>query len=266
MPRGMKKTINSRNSIFKQFQILAVALFFLIIVAVPRAISGPPLSVDDPGILDPGQVELITAATATSFDTGKLYQAPVLDVSLGVREDTIQVSALYPYVLWDPDGGDSKSQFGNPEIGVKWRFLAGDRLQLAVAPAYAFGITRDLAEKGIGHDTDIASVPLLLEYQLSERWRLNGSMVYLSVEDFEDEWAYGAAAAYTLNERWELLMELSGATNADFDDNVVTARAGFDFAISPNVHLLFSAATGVHEPRDLEQLHYDYYVALQFFL
>jgi outer membrane putative beta-barrel porin/alpha-amylase len=229
------------------------------------SLAGPPLSVDDPGVLDPGQIELITAVTAASFDTGKAYQAPVIDVSLGLIEDYVQASVLYSYVGIDPDDAGSDTGWGNPEIGVKWRLLQTDRWQVALAPAYAFGVTRELAGQGIGHDTNVASIPVLVEYSVSERWRVNTSLAYLAVEDLDDELAWGVAGAYTLNGRWELLAELSGASNSDFDDSVVTARAGVDFAISDKLHLLFSAATGVSEPRGFERLHYDYYLALQSF-
>jgi len=68
-----------------------------------------------------------------------------------------------------------------------------------------------------------------------------------------------------LNERWELLFELSGATDTDFDDDILDARAGFDFAFTEDLHLLFSAATGLREPDGEEELDYDIFLGLQFF-
>jgi hypothetical protein len=71
--------------------------------------------------------------------------------------------------------------------------------------------------------------------------------------------------AYGLNDRWELLFELAGATDTDFDDDNLNVRAGFDFALTDSVHLLFSAATGLREPDDVEALDYDLYFGIQFF-
>jgi hypothetical protein len=72
-------------------------------------------------------------------------------------------------------------------------------------------------------------------------------------------------SAYNLNARWELLCELVGATDTDFDDDYVNVRAGFDFTIADDMHLLFSAATGLREPGGANGLDYDIYLGLQWF-
>jgi hypothetical protein len=59
---------------------------------------------------------------------------PVLDVSLGVIDQQVQIGATYPYVIADPEGQDSDSDFGNLELGVKWRFWNSEDLQVAFAP------------------------------------------------------------------------------------------------------------------------------------
>lgn len=233
--------------------------------AVTQVTAGPPLTVEDPGILEPGQWEIITATTATSTDSGDFYQAPLLDISLGVIEDYVQVAVAYPYVYSDPDDGDSEWDFGNLEVGVKWRFWNTDKLQVAVGSVYTFGVTRGAALKGIGDDGDVAAFLVPAEYQINDAWRLNVSVGYASVEDSGDEWGYGAAVAYGLTDRWELLFELSGATNTDFDDDLLDVRAGFDFGVTENFHLLFSAATGLREPDGEDELDYDVFLGLQFF-
>ncbi|HDY83949.1 MAG TPA: porin [Halieaceae bacterium] len=241
--------------------VLALALAS---AAVPTW-AGPPLSTEDPGILAQGEWEIIGAVTASSAGGGDAYQVPLLDVSLGVITDKVQIAAAYPYVITDPDDGGSESDFGNLSLGIKWRFWDSGKLQVAFTPGYAFGVTRETAERGIGEDTDVAAFPLAAEYQVNKRWRFNTSVGYVSVDDGEDEWGYGAALAYGLNERWELLVELAGATDTDFDDDILDVRAGFDFAWTDDVHLLFSAATGLREPRGEDELDYDLYFGVQFF-
>lgn len=199
------------------------------------------------------------------MDSGNAYQAPLLDVSLGLIADRVQIAAAYPYVYTDPDHDSSESDFGNLELGIKWRFWNSDKFQVAFAPVYAFGVSRKTALRGIGDDTDVAAFPLALEYQINDRWRLNTSAGYASVDKGDDKWDYGAALAYGLDNRWELLFELAGATDTDFDEDVLDIRAGFDFALTDSVHLLFSAATGLREPGGEEELNYDLFFAVQFF-
>jgi outer membrane receptor protein involved in Fe transport len=241
----------------------AAALALLHIVS--PAIAGPPLAIDDPGILDAWHWELITATTVTSTDSGDYYQAPLIDVSLGVIQDYVQIAAAYPYVHADPDDGGSEWDFGNLEVGLKWRFVNTDRLQVAFAPIYAFGLTRGDAEKGIGEDSDVAFLPLNGEYQINDAWRVNVEVGYASVDDGGDEWSYGAAVALGLNERLELMVELVGATDTDFDDDLLDGRIGFDLAFTEDLHLLFSAATGLRERSGDDELDYDIFLGLQYF-
>jgi hypothetical protein len=69
---------------------LAPAIVFF--AHVPGAFAGPPLTIDDPGILDPGQWEIIGAVTGATSDTVDVYELPLLDVSYGLTPNT-QLSA-----------------------------------------------------------------------------------------------------------------------------------------------------------------------------
>ncbi|UCG71522.1 MAG: hypothetical protein JSV45_09645 [Chromatiales bacterium] len=241
------------------------AALVAVLAVCQAAVAGPPLQTEDPEILDQWQWEIITATTLTSTDGGDTWQAPFLDLSLGLIQDSVQVFAAYPYVYVDPDDGDSEWDFGNLETGIKWRFINTERLQVAAGFLYAFGVTRRTAEKGIGDDEDVAVFLLPAQYQLNDKWRINASAGYASVDDGRDEWFYSGAVAYGLNDRWELLFELAGATDNDFEDDLLDVRAGFDFAFTEDFHFLFSAATGLREPDGEDELDYDIFMGLQFF-
>lgn len=70
--------------------------------------AGPPLTIDDPGILDPGALELILASAGEDRKSGRVIQRPILDVSLGLTENT-QIAMLIPWQLERPDGEPHKS-------------------------------------------------------------------------------------------------------------------------------------------------------------
>jgi hypothetical protein len=247
----------------KIFLHLSLAVISLCGLAGTRAWAGPPLATEDPGILEQGQWEIIAATTATGTGSGNFYQMPILDVSLGVIEDYLQITVAYPYVFAEHDSANSDSHFGNLELGAKVRFWNRENLQIAFAPVYSFGITRSLAERGIGEGHDVLELPVALEYGINEQLRLNTTIGYAVVDGGANEWAYGLAMAYALNQRWELLWEVSGATDTDLEDNVVDLRGGFDFAVSDSFHLLFSVATGLRVPEKEDELDYDLYLGLQ---
>jgi hypothetical protein len=242
-----------------QSRLLLLVLPFL---ATP-ATAGPPLAIGDPGVLEPGGWEVIVATTATSIGDGNYYQAPLLDVSLGLISETLQISAVYPFGHADVEDENFDSEFGNLEIGATWRFFQNEQLQLAFAPAYSFGVTRRTAEQGIGDFGDVASLPLVLEYQLSDRWRVNSSAGYEHVEKAGDALSYGAALAYGLSDHWEVLFELVGASNTDLEDDVLDARLGFDYGWNENFHLLFAVATGLREPEPELKMDYDVFFGMQ---
>ncbi|MEP5766474.1 MAG: transporter [Halieaceae bacterium] len=241
-------------------------LALCILSASLPALAGPPLATEDPGILGAGEWEVIAATSASSSGNVDTYQVPMLDISLGIIEDKLQIAAAYPYVYIDSDDGSSDSEFGNLEIGAKWRFWNEGKLQLALAPVYSFGVTRANAIKGVGDEGDVALIPVAAEYQLDPAWRINTMLAYASAENARDQWEYGVALAHSITSRWELLFEFAGASDTDFNDDSLNVRAGFDFALSDRLHLLFSAATGLREARDENELDYDVYFAAQWFL
>ncbi len=240
-------------------------ILLVLLAAAASAQAGPPLSTDDPGILDPLQLEVIVATTVTSTDAGDYYQAPVLDVSLGLVEDRLQASLVYPYEKTDPANGDSETGFGNLEFGMKWRFLRNDRFEMAFAPYYTFGVRPSTARKGIGDSADAAVFPVNFHYRVNDAWRLGGELRYASIEERSDEWAYGVSLGHAVNDCCELLFELAGAADTGFDNDYIDARVGFDAAISQTFHVLASVATGLTEPDGENALDYDVFLGVQFF-
>jgi len=236
----------------------------LLVVILPgRLLAGPPLAIDDPGILDPGQWEIIVAATMASTSEGEAYQAPLLDISYGLTPNT-QVAASMPYVFVSPDDLDSTSEFGNLAIGYKWRFINNDRLQVAFAPGYAFGIRVSAALRGVGDETDILFLPLNLQYEIGD-WSLNGEWGYVSLESGGDGWGYGGALSRPVGQRTVLMFELYGGADTDFDNDNLNFHIGLDTELRPDLHLLFSAGSGLREPSGSAELDFDLFLGLQYF-
>ena len=228
-----------------------------------RLLAGPPLVIDDPGILDPGQWEFIGATSWTETDAGRVHDAPLIDISYGITEN-LQASAVWGYVWVDPDGGSSEYDSSSPAVQVKWRFYNGERLQMAFGPGYLFGISANRAALGIGTDDDVALLPVTFEYAVGGDWVLNAEVAYAAVEKDEDEWAYGASIGHPLANTM-LFFELYGATDSEFDDNVLNFTVGADVEITPAWHLLFSVGSGISEPSGAEKLDATAFLGIQYF-
>lgn len=229
------------------------------------ALAGPPLSIDDPGVLEAWHWEIIGATTLTSSSDGDYWQAPLLDISLGVIADQVQVGLVYPYAIADSFNQGSSSDAGNVELGVKWRFLKNERWQAAFAPYHVLGVSSSAAARGIGAANDATVLPINAAYSINEQWSLNSEIGYVSAENQENSWSYGVAAAFAANDRWSLMVEVAGQSDSDFDNEFLELRAGFDAMLTNSLHLLFSVATGVREPGGAADLDYDVFLGLQFF-
>lgn len=226
--------------------------------------AGPPLAIDDPGVLDIGQWEIIAAAAWAKADEGRALESPIADISLGISEN-IQISAAMSYVWVNQDDSGSDSDWGNPEVGVKWRFVNSERLQVAVAPAYTFGTSINNATRGISDDEDTAFIPVNFELDLGNDWTLNGEVGYASVKNETDAWAYGAAIGHPFGQRTQLLFEIYGGADTDWDDNFLNFHVGADIELTEQLHTLFSIGSNLTRSDEAEDLDLDVFLGLQYF-
>jgi hypothetical protein len=240
------------------------ALAFVILLARSTSVAGPPLAIDDPGILDAGQLEIIAAVTSTKTSAGDLWQLPLIDISLGVIEDHLQVGVAFSRVHVHPDDGNSESDTNNPAVALKWRFVNSEKLQMSFAPYYVFGVSRSAESIGIGDSADVAVFPVNAEYGINEKWRLNGEVSYVRVQGDEAQWFYGAAVGYAANSRWDLLFEVAGTSDSTFNADFVEVRAGFDASLSESFHLLFSMASDLRQTRGEEELDLNVFLGVQY--
>ncbi len=235
----------------------------LCIALGPTATAGPPLTTDDPGILDPGRMEVILATTLEKTRTGDTWELPVLDVSLGLTRH-VQVSAVVPRLVTDPDDAARKSDFGAGQVGIKWRFLERDRLALAVAPLYEFDIRPGAVRRGVTEDVDILAVPVVIEYQGVD-WRFNAEVGYALAHNDRDELIYGLSVTRPLGPRMAWMIGIHASPDRHWDDHGLALRSGLDITLREDIHLLVGLGTGLDNRPDDEQLDLDAYFGIQWF-
>lgn len=232
-------------------------------MACTTASGGPPLSIDDPGTLDPGQIELIMAGVSETRDSGTEYLLPVLDVSFGLSPDVL-LGVVITRAVSDPDDAASRSDFGPGSIGLKWRFLNSETVQMSIAPFFE-GLLRDgAADRGIAEDVEAWVLPMQFQYDFPAL-RVNAEVRYAALRDAGDEWGYGVAVGYPASERLELLAEVHGGATRRFNDETLLYRVGADYAWSDSFHVLVSAGSSISEPGD-DDIDLQAYLGLQWFL
>ncbi len=120
----------------------------LLIPMTGRAQGGPPLITDDPDTPGPGFWEInLSAITEKSHREGRV-EGPLADINYGVGH-RIQLKFEIPWVSQSETGKQLQSGIGNSLIGVKWRFVGGEKQKIAWAtyPQLEINTSRSMAEE-----------------------------------------------------------------------------------------------------------------------
>ena len=240
--------------------MLATVLLMLSATAWP----GPPMIGEDPGILEPGQWEIIVAMNGESRPSTESAELPVLDVTYGLTPNT-QISVLLPRQHIEPRGESSRTGWGNGQIGYKWRFFSNETVELAVAPLYSHPLDHGSTVRGLVEDVSILSLPVVASLAAGE-WTWNVQLGYAITSTSTNLWDYAVTLGHPLGRSAQLFLEAWGTADDNFDNSAMNYRVGLDFAFSERTHLL--AAIGGPITSDLpsdEKLDWDFYLGLQWF-
>ena len=243
---------------------LAGVLGSVLLVLPPTAWSGPPMVGEDPGILNPGQWEIIAAMNGESRPSTESAQVPLLDVAYGLTPNT-QISVVVPRQHLEPQAESSRTGWGNGQIGYKWRFFSNDTVELAIAPLYSHPLDHGSTVRGLIENVSILSLPVVASVAAGE-WTWNFQVGYSITSTSTNLWDYAVTLGHPLGQSAQLFLEVWGAADDNLDNNAVNYRVGLDFAFSERTHLL--AAIGGPITSDLpsdEKLDWDFYLGLQWF-
>jgi hypothetical protein len=87
-----------------------------------HAQAGPPYLSNDPGTPGNTNWEINLAVAPSLSRDGGTYQVPQIDLNYGLG-DRIQLTYEIPYIVSSTTGQPRASGWGNPFVGIKWRFL-----------------------------------------------------------------------------------------------------------------------------------------------
>ncbi len=229
-----------------------------------RSRAGPPLAIDDPGILDVGRWELILAADGVQVGDREAHNLPLLDVSYGLAEN-VQVSFSIPRLVLDSNGARERSGLGSATAGLKWRFLATRHSEWAVAPAYAVPTSHQVIRRNGPEDIHVFSLPLLYQRAVGE-WTALAQVAWNLGSDGSETWDYGVALTHPLGGRIEGMVEVYGVADSNLSYETLNYHLGVDFAVTDDLHLLASFGSQLSTGSALvEPLDFRYYFGVQWF-
>ena len=232
---------------------------------VNAAIAGPPMVTDDTGTPAPGVLEIIAYAAGESRDAGESVQGPALDLAYGLN-DTLEISLTLPRQRVKNAGETSLKGWGEASAGLKWRFLAGEKTALAVAPSISIPLSRSSTIIGLVEDTTVFTLPLLASVSLG-RWELMGNAGYSIGSRNLDAVSLGVATGYSLTPDFRVLGEVWGVDFVDdgASEGFLNWRTGIEWGFAESFTALVAVGSNVWSQLDTaNQLKHDYYIGLQY--
>lgn len=212
-----------------------------------HVVAGPPLITDDPDTPGDDNWEINLAFTLEQTRDERTYEAPSIDSNYGIGERT-QLKLEVPWVALDDRNGGTKDGLGNSEVGVKYRFLDEDRhgLSMSIYPQLEFNNPTSSDERGLVDRGVRFKLPVQMARQIGPL-NLYAEVGYELVEAGEDEWLYCVAVGCPVSDRLELLAEVAGSVDRDFDDDELVFNLGAKVGINDNLNLLLSAGRSFRE-------------------
>jgi hypothetical protein len=228
----------------------------LVLAATALGQGGPPLLTDDTGTPGDGVWEANVASSMERVSGETLWELPLLDVNYGVGERT-QLKAEIPWLVLDEEDEANRSGLGNAVIGVKWRFLDEDQVGLSVStyPQVEFNTSESFERHGLVEDGTAILLPLEIQKDLGI-FGVNGEVGLESREGEASTWDWGLAIGKDVTEGLELLAELHGETELDFDEGEVVYNFGLRQALGDHQTLLFSIGRGLRDQDEPELMAY----------
>jgi hypothetical protein len=226
--------------------------------------AGPPLNIDDPGILEPGEWEVIFAASYFETEPIDVIEFPVLDISYGLTPDT-QVSVTIPYVFEGRIGDTERSGLGFLALGYKWRFWSGDSSEWAIAPGISFLMDNDLIPRDSDEDVEIFNLPVLYARIIGD-WTVMGQLKWFRESEGLTAWDYGVSASRALSDSTQGMVEVYGVANRSFDQREISLHFGLDRELESGAHLLTSLGTHLaRSSGSIEGIDVRIYLGMQWF-
>jgi hypothetical protein len=203
--------------------------------APESAVSSPPMEMDDPGTPGKKGIEMNFVGSHIRAGVGRSYES-LLDANYGIG-DRIQLKYERPYVSEGEEGSSFQHGLGATEIGVKWRFVDHNGLEIAMYPQYSFDDGFVLTdENGQPEPTEGRNsyVPLLFSKQIHEVYTAAVNLGYRrNFENHGDDVTMALGGGRAIGEYQRLLVEVFSERDTDLQNRQTDVRLGYVWTMFP---------------------------------
>ncbi|MEE3326714.1 MAG: hypothetical protein VX252_05240 [Myxococcota bacterium] len=228
---GWPKVFQRGGSIVALRAAILVSAWGLWVGLHPAAAS-PALILDDPDTVGRGRLEVIVAGAFLERGSTVSYEAPVVDVSLGLLDgfDFTFIGAPLHRV----DDLETLPTQGNLGLGFKWRFYSREQLALSMHPAIDINVN-DSSNLGV-------HFPFQIVYR-NGRFLLGADMDYAVVTDAKNQWLAGTWAGWSLGKPLLLIGEVWALPAGEPDSVDLGFNLGLEWLTPLGLTILVSAGS-----------------------
>jgi hypothetical protein len=224
--------------------LFGAGLWLGVCVLSARAQGGAPMLTNDTGTPDARQWWVTVAYTdQRAYGGGQQQQFPQVEVDYGITA-RFQINYIMTWLVEHEDG-ERHADFGNSQLGVKWRFYDNETsgVSLAVTPQFQFHALQ--SDHAVGTDGNALILPLEIQGPLgSFTWGAELGRAFTSRGP--DSWFYGAVLGRQVTTRLELDVELYATAESSMEYHVLTANVGARWQLTEHHTLLVAVGQGLN--------------------
>ena len=204
--------------------------------APESAVSSPPMEMDDPGTPGRQGLEVNLVGSLARVGDGR-STGTLLDANLGIG-DRLQLKYERPYVTEGAIGQHTQKGIGATEIGVKWRAVDHNGLQIAVYPQYQFNDAFTLKDdEGNVEESEGRSVyaPVLISRQVRHVYTVGVNLGYRrNLEHRGDDANFALGLGRAMPGDGRVLTEVYSERDQHLRNRQTDVRVGYVFMMFPH--------------------------------
>lgn len=225
-----------------------ISLAICLMIFPQLSFTARPLSTNDAGTVEKGAFEIEHGIEyVNGFDNETTMS---LVITRGLLNN-LDLGVEVPYKFIDSKEAENENGFSDISICTKLNILSAKEILPDASLNFNYKSDSANDEKGLGTGKPEYSLNAIFSKSL-EQIALHLNIGYSFKEDFADEdnkdtLTYGLALEYPLNDKFNLVGEISGDTvlKRKFHDNACSALLGLNYALSDNLTLDLGAKTEI---------------------
>jgi hypothetical protein len=189
------------------------------------------MDMDDPGTPGPRGIEVNFVGSMEQLGPGRTSQG-LFDANVGIGE-RLQLKYERPYVTQQESGLPIQQGLGATELGIKWRFIDHNELEIALYPQYQFDdafTVKDADGSPTASEGRSVYLPVLVSQGVGQNYTLAVNYGYRrNLDGRGDDNNLAMGLGRTLGGSGRIMAEVFSERDARFHNRQTDARLGITF-------------------------------------